>query len=444
MCPLIFTIADTSAQQLRGRAQVPTWNFETGDLSGWTLTGNAFQFQPTLDDNPTARKRGQPSNHQGRYWIGTYERYAGRQGQRVGDVQGDEPQGTLTSAPFRIPGQTITFLVSGGSSFQTRVELLVTLDPIEGTARVLWDSGRDNETMRRVMWDVSKWAGRTARIRIVDESSGPWGHINADDFVFTSPLPAPPQTQIPTVTLGVDRPTITAGESALVSYSSTNATAVTIQPGIGAVKPVEGGRLRVRPTSTTTYTATATGPGGTATPATVTITVNRAPPPPQTQVPTVTLGVDRPTITAGESAVVSYSSSNATAVTIQPGIGTVKPVEGGRLRLRPTSTTTYTATATGPGGTATPATVTITVNARTPLWPFILAGLVAAGFVAYRSLFPAKPTFRAVPPERIDSNLLTPLRIDFKVIAAPEVERGYHRVDKLMIVRTRRVRGANG
>jgi hypothetical protein len=46
--------------------------------------------------------------------------------------------------------------------------------------------------------------------------------------------------------------------------------------------------------------------------------------------------------------------------------------------------------------------------------------------------------------ERIDSNLLTPLRIDFKVIAAPEVERGYHRVDKLMIVRTRRVRGANG
>jgi hypothetical protein len=50
------------------------WDFETGDLGGWTPTGDAFAFQPTLGDNPTARHRGQPSNHQGQYWIGGYEK----------------------------------------------------------------------------------------------------------------------------------------------------------------------------------------------------------------------------------------------------------------------------------------------------------------------------------------------------------------------------------
>jgi hypothetical protein len=47
-----------------------TWDFETGDLRGWSKTGDAFNSQPTYGDNPTARHRGQPSQHQGNYWIG--------------------------------------------------------------------------------------------------------------------------------------------------------------------------------------------------------------------------------------------------------------------------------------------------------------------------------------------------------------------------------------
>ena len=34
-----------------------TADFETGDLTGWTKTGDAFDFQPTKADNPTARDR---------------------------------------------------------------------------------------------------------------------------------------------------------------------------------------------------------------------------------------------------------------------------------------------------------------------------------------------------------------------------------------------------
>jgi hypothetical protein len=162
-----------------------TLDFETGDLRGWTKTGNAFDYQPTLGDNPTARNRGQPSHHQGTYWIGTYEKYQGKPGQEPGDIQGDRPTGTLTSAPFTIPRGTLSFLIGGGSSFQTRVELLVQ-DPIEGSIRVFQASGRNTETMHRVEWNLTPYADKTGKIRIVDASSGPWGHINVDDFRFSS------------------------------------------------------------------------------------------------------------------------------------------------------------------------------------------------------------------------------------------------------------------
>ena len=162
-----------------------TLDFEVGSLSGWTAEGDAFLYQPTLDDNPTARRRGETSNHQGRYWIGTFERYQGRPGQEPGGVQGDGPVGTLTSASFVIPKGTLSFLIGGGSSFETRVELLIE-DPIEGRIGVRQATGRDTETMHRESWDLTPYAGRTGRLRIVDASSGGWGHINADDFQFSS------------------------------------------------------------------------------------------------------------------------------------------------------------------------------------------------------------------------------------------------------------------
>ncbi len=167
-----------------------TLDFETGDLRGWTKTGNAFDYQPTLDDNPAARHRGQPSQHQGKYWIGTYERYRGANRHKPGDIQGDKPSGTLTSAHFTIPAGKLSFLVGGGSSFETRVELvIVERDAIENVNTekpVKYASGRNSETMQKVIWDISPYAGKTGQIRIVDASSEGWGHINADDFRFAA------------------------------------------------------------------------------------------------------------------------------------------------------------------------------------------------------------------------------------------------------------------
>jgi hypothetical protein len=155
-----------------------TWDFETGDLRGWNKTGDAFNFQPTYGDNPTARHRGQPSQHQGNYWIGGYEKRP-RPSDPAGQVQGDGPQGTLTSQPFTLSSQVISFLIGGGCDINTvRVELLVDGQVVQRA------TGKCTETLERVRWNVSQFMGRTAQVRLVDASGGGWGHLNFDDLRF--------------------------------------------------------------------------------------------------------------------------------------------------------------------------------------------------------------------------------------------------------------------
>jgi peptidoglycan-associated lipoprotein len=78
--------------------------------------------------------------------------------------------------------------------------------------------------------------------------------------------------------LSANTTTVQRGQGVTLTYSSTNATSVTIDQGVGAVTPVANGTRTVNPTANTTYTATATGPGGTAQSARVAITVNVPPP----------------------------------------------------------------------------------------------------------------------------------------------------------------------
>ncbi len=157
----------------------PNSDFEHGDLTNWRASGDAFIYQPTKGDNPTARRRGQPSMHQGEYWIGTFEKYQGDPGQKPGDTQGDRPTGTLTSVPFTIEGDSISFLIGGGNRPDATYLALVVND-----REVLKATGNNHESMKRVTWDVSSFRGQEGRILIVDSSDRGWGHINADDFRY--------------------------------------------------------------------------------------------------------------------------------------------------------------------------------------------------------------------------------------------------------------------
>jgi peptidoglycan-associated lipoprotein len=88
-----------------------------------------------------------------------------------------------------------------------------------------------------------------------------------------------PESPAPTISLNASPSAIERGQSATISWSSTNATGVTIDNGVGTVEP--SGSRTVRPSASTTYMARATGPGGNAAAETrVTVTAPSAVTPP--------------------------------------------------------------------------------------------------------------------------------------------------------------------
>lgn len=76
----------------------------------------------------------------------------------------------------------------------------------------------------------------------------------------TEPAPPPPAVPSPTITLSASPSTIDKGQSSTLTWSSTNATNVSVNGGVGTVEP--SGSRAVSPSSSITYTATASGPGG--------------------------------------------------------------------------------------------------------------------------------------------------------------------------------------
>jgi peptidoglycan-associated lipoprotein len=99
------------------------------------------------------------------------------------------------------------------------------------------------------------------------------------------PPPPPPSAQAsPTASISVSPDTIQPGQSATLTWQTSNATDVSID-GIGAVQA--GGSQQVTPTDSTTYHLIAKGSGGTQE-ATTRLTVTPAPPPQVTATPSPT------------------------------------------------------------------------------------------------------------------------------------------------------------
>ena len=94
--------------------------------------------------------------------------------------------------------------------------------------------------------------------------------------VTPTPPPPPPPPAAPTASLSASPDTIQPGQSATLSWQTTNAGDVAIA-GLGRVDP--NGQRTVMPAQSTTYRLTAKGPGGTQE-ATARVTVMEPPPPP--------------------------------------------------------------------------------------------------------------------------------------------------------------------
>ena len=183
--------------------EFPNWDFEKG-LTGWAKEGTAFNNQPTRDDNISTQRvlynmeynngglggdywkdQGFNQGYKNRHWIGTYENNSN--GNNFLQTQGDAPTGTLTSDEILITTSYCYFLIGGGADAQRLyVELQIKQPNGTWTREAVINCFRSSEQMYRVKFSLQGLQNKTARIRIVDNSNGGWGHINVDNFRFTN------------------------------------------------------------------------------------------------------------------------------------------------------------------------------------------------------------------------------------------------------------------
>jgi len=142
-------------------------DFEADNYGQWEVTGTAFGPGPARGTLP---RQMAVSGYVGQRLVNSF-------------YEGDGSVGTLTSPPFAIERKYITFYVGGGAfAGRTCVNLLI-------DGRIMRTQTGQNsrpggsERLVRHVWDVSAMIGKVARIQIVDQLKGPWGHITADHFV---------------------------------------------------------------------------------------------------------------------------------------------------------------------------------------------------------------------------------------------------------------------
>ncbi|MCP4888994.1 MAG: DUF1080 domain-containing protein [Planctomycetaceae bacterium] len=155
--------------------------FEAGSLEGWTSTGDAFKDQPVDRDGIAKRWPGQTSNKVGKFCVAGFE------------IVKDPGTGTLTSPTFKVTHPYASFLIGGGNQKTTRVEVVTNNDADHETL-VFSAVGHRREQMRRVAVDLRKHKDAHIFIRLVDESTGAWGHLNFDDFRFHDEAPVPAES----------------------------------------------------------------------------------------------------------------------------------------------------------------------------------------------------------------------------------------------------------
>ncbi len=146
-------------------------DYEGQDFGDWTATGDAFKSGPT--------------NTQGRI--------VGFQGGRVLDTfianSSDKPTGTLTSPEFIIDRKRINFLIGGGKTpGKTCVNLLVDGKVVRTAVGNATKNASNKKVLRWISWDASEFKDEKARLQIVDQHSGGWGHIIVD-HIFCSNNP---------------------------------------------------------------------------------------------------------------------------------------------------------------------------------------------------------------------------------------------------------------
>lgn len=148
-------------------------DFESDAYTPWVATGEAFGSGPARGTLPGQMH---VDGFQGSRLVNTY-------------FKGDESTGTLTSSEFKIERPYISFLIGGGKDPDNTCMQLLIADTVFRVATGPNDRPGGSERLGPDGWDVRDLIGKRAKIRIIDNAKGGWGHINVDHIVQTDRKP---------------------------------------------------------------------------------------------------------------------------------------------------------------------------------------------------------------------------------------------------------------
>ncbi len=143
-------------------------DFNPTAIKGWSnVSGTAFLASNSLVYDEIYSPGGKFNK------AGTYHLWGFKDG-------GDSQIGVLKSEIFTLGGNGgIDFLINGGKDL---TNLYVALVRNSDGVELFKETGRNSEAYQRVFWDASAYIGQDLYIKIVDNSTGGWGHIGVDDF----------------------------------------------------------------------------------------------------------------------------------------------------------------------------------------------------------------------------------------------------------------------
>jgi len=163
--PWLRSIAESRQVGQEGRIEKTFADFEGDDYGPWVAEGKAVGSGPAKGKINWQ----QPvSGFLGKGLVNTF-------------LPDDETKGTLVSPEFTIELRYINFLIGGGNKPGKCCLNLLVKDQV-----VLSETGHDTEQLARKSWDVERWLGKNAKLQIVDDQTGGWGHILVDDIRFSN------------------------------------------------------------------------------------------------------------------------------------------------------------------------------------------------------------------------------------------------------------------
>lgn len=148
-------------------------DFEGDTYGDWKTTGKAFGPGPAKG---TLKGQMHVDGFKGKGLVNSF-------------FDGDGSTGTLTSPEFKIERKYISFLIGGGKDPKNLALNLLVGGKAVRTATGPNDKPGGSETLAPDSWDVTDLAGKRAKIEIIDNATGGWGHINVDHIVQTDTKP---------------------------------------------------------------------------------------------------------------------------------------------------------------------------------------------------------------------------------------------------------------